>query len=109
MDGRRSSVQRAVLRPLGIRVDELVRYLRPAPEEELLHFCLEEFACLRLDRRKPVLVDQDRLVRKPFLPRLFGHVAVDPLAELSRIRAVVETFRAFATASPLPAAAENPE
>src|SRR5690606_15579696 len=39
-----------------------------------------------------VLVDQHRLMPEPPLPRDLRHVLVDPLAELARIRRLVETF-----------------
>src|SRR5690349_4951849 len=70
--------------------NELFRLVRTIAEEELLHLELETLAMGRLDRREPVLVDQHHLVTHPLLPRFLRDVLENALAELTRIRRLLE-------------------
>src|SRR5882757_3823226 len=71
---------------------EILRLRGAAAEQKLLHFRHQEGACLRLDRRQPILVDERGLVRHPLRPRVLGNVVVSPLTQLARIRQVVEAL-----------------
>src|ERR1700730_12007127 len=65
--------------------------LRAGPEEELLHFRLQELARLGLDRRQPILVDEHGLVLQPARPAFPGDTLLNAPAELTRIRGALES------------------
>src|SRR3990172_331693 len=75
------------------RLDVALRRLRPAAEQEFLHLAGQELAGLGLEEHEPVLVDQHGLVSEPLLPGLLRDLVVNALAELTRIRRAIETFR----------------
>jgi len=64
-----------------------------AAEKEFFHFLLEELARLRVDRREPVLVDEDGLVFQPQLPGLLRDLIEDALAQLTRVGRLVQPLR----------------
>ena len=67
-----------------------------ALKEELFHLGLEEFARVRFDWCKAVLVDEHGLVGQPALPCFLGYVVVDTLSQFARVRRVIEAFSPFA-------------
>src|SRR3984893_10753684 len=87
---RAPPLRRRWLTPLLGRLIAL-RALRAGPEEELLHFRLQELARLGLDRRQAILVDEHGLVRQPARPALPGNALVDAPPELARIRDPLES------------------
>src|SRR5579862_6871466 len=64
-----------------------------AAEEMLLHLLGEPLPRARIGKRKPILVDEHRLMPQPLRPGFLGYVLVDSLAELARVRREVEPFR----------------
>jgi hypothetical protein len=63
------------------------------PKKILIHLGTQKSACLGLDRRKAVFVDQHGLVRKPLAPGFFRNLIEEAFAELAGKRREVQPFQ----------------